>query len=835
MGNAKILRCKRIERELSHLFEYPLTIVSATMGYGKTTSARTYLSRKRNIQTVWVSLLGSDGDEIVFWHKISSAIFGFNPEIGKWLDRMGFPFDVREVAKVIELLWKLNEGKTKVIVIDDYHLIEQSQALNHFIELIAEEEIPNLHVVLLSRTRPPLNHINLLSKGLCYYVDTNKLSFTLQEVQDYFTYMGFSDLPTKEIKRIYLYTRGWISAIYLILLGLKQDQPITEVTNISLLVRDNLYSTLELHVQQVLLDLSIFDSFTLKQAEKVLKNPEASKIIRQLVEKNAFIEFDRQEKGYKFHNVLLDFLKQEVTDTDRDMRTVCHRAGQWYLDQGDSLTAFDYYHRAGRMEELLDYLNCAEKMKIGYLVGVELLQDIFKDLELELYIKYPFPMMRIALSFFNSGEPTAVGQCLKIISVLESYYSEAEHIPSELRHKILGEIEIINIFLDVNDTHKMVDRSLNADKLLGGNVSYLVLRNSEFTFGLPHFLYTYYRQAGQLKETLDCIEKGFPPKVFDGCGTGCEYVALAEYALETGEVKTAEFYAQKAIYKAKTMQQTGIVLCANFTLMRLQLLQGNFSAAKALLVETREQWLMNPQHEISLQNSVVYNLTMSMCEGYLYSCLNSPELIPQWLQTGDISSRPLMLKGMGFPYIIYVKAILLNESWGELEILCESCESKYLVYHNQLGILHNAIYNAVAKYNLYGMDEGSKVLLGALNEANLDGILLPFAENAMFILPMLYELRYKKECEPAYLDKLIGLCEQYSENLKAESNLISLTQRERQVIGLVAQGLTNRQIAEQLFLSIASIKKHLESIYSKLGVNNKVSAIQRAYKEKLIK
>ncbi|NCC45245.1 MAG: hypothetical protein EOM18_17050, partial [Clostridia bacterium] len=78
-----------------------------------------------------------------------------------------------------------------------------------------------------------------------------------------------------------------------------------------------------------------------------------------------------------------------------------------------------------------------------------------------------------------------------------------------------------------------------------------------------HFLYAYYRYPGTLSATVDCIEKGFPPRVFDGCGTGCEYLARAEYALETGDKEKAELFARKAIFKGKAMLQTGIIISAN--------------------------------------------------------------------------------------------------------------------------------------------------------------------------------------------------------------------------------------------------------------------------------
>lgn len=330
MKNSKIMKRKRIDRELSNIFAYPLTIVSATMGYGKTTSVRSFLSGSRHVQTVWVSLLGSDGDEMVFWSKLSSAVGRLFPETGKQLERVGFPSNARQVAAVLEIIEKLNENISTVIVFDDYHLIEQSDKLNRLVELITEEEFPNLHLVLISRTKPRLNHINLLSKGLCCYIDTETLALTRQEVRDYFAFMGFAD-PPENLEEIYQYTRGWISAIYLILLGIKQGLPVTGISTISQLVGENLYASLDPKTKEVLLDLSVLDCFTMDLAVTVTENSETPRIIGLLVGQNAFIEFDRQTGVYKLHNVLLDFLRENSSACGWNLRPVCLRAGRWYL------------------------------------------------------------------------------------------------------------------------------------------------------------------------------------------------------------------------------------------------------------------------------------------------------------------------------------------------------------------------------------------------------------------------------------------------------------------------------------------------------------------------
>jgi LuxR family maltose regulon positive regulatory protein len=287
LKEGKILRRQRLEKVFDNLAEYPLTIVSATMGYGKTTSVRTYLS-EREIKTIWIALLGCDGDEMVFWHKLSMSVGKQYPQLGKRLERLGFPIDARQIVAIIDLFWSLKNEEPIVIVIDDYHLINQSLHLGTLIELLAEEEIPNLHIVLLTRTRPKFNHMNLISKGLCYYLNTEMLSFTMQEIKDYLNLMGACALP-QDVEKIYSYSEGWISAVYLLMLGIKKGLPLTEVSNITQLVCDNLYSTFDNSVQEVLLKLSILDSFTLPQAVKILENSKVAQVIERLVAQNAFV------------------------------------------------------------------------------------------------------------------------------------------------------------------------------------------------------------------------------------------------------------------------------------------------------------------------------------------------------------------------------------------------------------------------------------------------------------------------------------------------------------------------------------------------------------------
>jgi LuxR family maltose regulon positive regulatory protein len=825
----KVFKRQRIDKELENLFFYALTIVSATMGYGKTTSVRDYLDRQE-VQKAWVSLLGSDGSEIVFWEKFVEALGSLYPKIEKKLSKLGFPIDAIQITAVINIIKEMVNSKSKstIIVMDDYHIIEENEQVGRFVELLVQEEIPNLHMVITSRTRPKFNHINLISKGLCYYLDTNTLAFDMQEIKEYFHFMDFNISP-EQLEKIYDYTGGWISAIYLMMLGFKQGIPITESSSINTLVRDNLFSRFDEKTKETLLKLSVFEGFTLPQAVEVLQDRKVHEIIDRLVEQNAFMEFDRQASVYKIHNVLLDFLRETLTISGMDMRTIYYRAGKWYIEHGKVIAAFDYYYRSEKMEELLEYLNRPDNLQINYF-GYKLLQKIYNTLPKELCVKYPYPFLHIARNFILSGEKKAAIQGAEIMKIVQEYFEKHLEVPESFRNTMLGEIQVLNIFLVFNDAKKMVMYSRKAYELFNGGISSVICHNNEFTFGIPHFLYTYYKEAGKLQETINYIMEGFPPTVFGGCGTGCEYVALAEHALETGNMKSAKQFAEKAIYKAQTKMQICIILCANFTLMRCCLFQGEINEAKNLLLQSKEM-LVKFRGKMSAQSNAIYNNTIALCEGYIYGCLKMPEMIPKWLRTGDMSSGIFMYQGLAFQCIIHGKAVLLSENWVKLEVLCESFKESYEAFHNQLGILHNSVYEAIAKAKLYGMKKGISLLLTALREAKKDGIILPFAENADFILPMLYELRGKNQLGDDYLEQLIKICQQYSENIEETMNNIPiLTKREEEVLVLLAQGLTQQKIAKQLSVSVSSVKRHLESIYPKLGANNKITAIKNAEK-----
>ena len=65
------------------------------------------------------------------------------------------------------------------------------------------------------------------------------------------------------------------------------------------------------------------------------------------------------------------------------------------------------------------------------------------------------------------------------------------------------------------------------------------------------------------------------------------------------------------------------------------------------------------------------------------------------------------------------------------------------------------------------------------------------------------------------------------ENVNENGRNGHVTKREKEILILIAKGCTNRQIAERLFISEETVKKHVKNIFKKLEVNNRIAAIRK--------
>jgi len=806
------------------IFEYPLTIVAAPMGYGKTTAVQNFLAAS-GVPVLWTSFY-SDGDSTdAFWERIADEAGGFNEIAGKRLKAFGNPSDISHLRTLISLLNDVGYKPHFTFVVDDAHHakgILRTELFGRFIAKLPDD----FHIVLLTRDTSFLNLAELSAKGLCNILSQKALCFTDEELRAYCSLMDFHQ-GEDALKKVSKYTGGWISLAYLILLGLEQGIPIGQSSAINELVEHILYNAYDEMIKTFLLRLCVMDAFTEEQARYVTEEKRAGEILKKLRQENAFIFYDEVRGLYRIHPMLLDFLRARQADHAK-VSLLYRRVGEWFLGKKALKSAYAYLCRAGETERVLSLLDEEDAITKDS-SEFEGASEMFAAAPRVLLFQYPFAYLQyIAALLLLSGDPAAARDAVSRLNELEQHYEQITGLHPNRRNRVLAEISVVRVFAMFNDARQMLDCTNKALRLLDGGVSCLIKRDAEFTFGSPHFLYTYYKEPGSLRETVEFMAAEFPAfsRLSSGCGTGCDYVTLAEYALETGDWQPAELNAFKAIYKAQTMGQTGIILCAGLTLVRLYIYQGKISEALEHLRQLRAN--------LSEEDNAVYNTTLDLIDGYAYGCMARPHSIPEWLRTNDISLVNFMYQCTAFNYIVYGKAVLLVKDYIRLEMLTEAFPQHFGIFHNQLGFLHNHILAAAAKYRLYGMEKGCAKLAEAIDMGRADHLILPFAEYASEIIDILRHIA-QNDSRDDYIMELLEACERYMQSLKrATENPVTLTERELEVLALAAEGLMRDEIAARLYLSGATVKTHLGNIYRKLEVGGKAAAVKKAGKLKIL-
>nr|WP_319488548.1 LuxR C-terminal-related transcriptional regulator [uncultured Caproiciproducens sp.] len=817
MKKSKILNRKRIFSDLSAVYDFPLTIVEAPMGFGKTTAVKSFFTSEKQ-EPQWVTFRNSDNSSALFWDAFASKISERDENAGAALKSLGFPLDASSMDKILSVLSDLTIQNKIMFVMDDYHLSQNLQ-LNKFILQLAQEEITGLHMIVITRDTTDFDFVELLAKELCYVVSRQKLKFTEDEVGDYCRMM-MADISLPDLTEICEYTGGWVSFIYLILLGLEQGIPVGMSGTIDELIEKALFNTYDSAIQVFLLRLSIMDEFTAEQAGFVTRNENTAAILRRLSRKNAFVFFDEANKIYKIHNVLLDFLRMKQNFSAETIQELYGRLGDWYLEKEDFSNAYACLYRAGQSERILSLLNEPKNIR-NKLPDFEGEDEMFNCVPKEQLFQYPLAYLQHIFLSLISGKMNSTLSWVERLDELQNYYEGIDCVDDEYPNRIIAEIYVTRVFTLFNHADKILTAFKKVVKILKGQQSYLALPSNVYTFGSPHYLYLYFRREGSFTNLKDSLSQSVGYSQFsNGCGEGSDSLSAAEYALETGDWNNVELNNTKAILKAETKNQTSIIICAKFCLARFQIYQGKVLEAIELLGQLEK--------DIESTNFPAYHSTFDMCRGYLYSCLGQPEKIPFWLQTGDMATATLYYQGVGFNYLVYGKALMASGRYTELEVQIESFQKQFSLYSNQLGLIQNYIFLAVANYHLYGIDVGTVALEKGLFQAQNDNLVMPFIETAIYILKMV-EVIAEKYPNNAYIQRILSGCHQYEQHAKSVSyEVVALSQRELSVLSLAAEGLRRKEIAARLFISEGTVKTHYKNIYEKLEASGKVEAIKIA-------
>ncbi|MDP4182111.1 MAG: LuxR C-terminal-related transcriptional regulator [Bacillota bacterium] len=810
-----------LKEKLHNILEYPLTIVEAPMGYGKTTAIKEYLNSTNN-KVLWQRAF--DCSLQSFWYGFSHLFDELYNPIGENLEQMGLPDDSISRHEAIRIIDKHELTNDTVLVIDDYHLVDNA-ILNTFIEQLVFTEVDKLHIVLIGRYTGFQSIEEMKLKSYLYHLTKQNFELTPTGIADYYRLCGIN-LKASEANELYELTEGWISALYMLMLNYIDEGSFADITNIYSLVEKSIFTPFSQEIQSFLITMHLFDSFTLEQALHMWQKENAGELLTEITGKNAFVDYDWKTKTYNIHNIFTNFLKDRMESHNLKLE-VKERAAKWYFKNGDFHAAMHLFYECKDFEQLFFALEQNRTKGLNSPSTKESFIKYFEECPAEVKKKYPLASLIFAFAFTSFNEPTLFARACQ---EFDANMDCDKHLPEDYRKLLFGEYELLLSFTGYNDINKMSKHHQKAAKLLQKPTIFLDVRGN-WTYGVPSVLYMFYRESGKLETHVQDIIKAMPYyyQITGGHGNGAEYVMEAERYFNMGDLSSAEIVMHKALQQAQSYKQFGIVVCALFLHIRICLVKGDYSGILKLFQTMRE----------SIADVGQINLihTMNICEGYVYSLLKQRNKIPEWLATGDFNMNRLLFPTLPMLNIVYGKVLLMDEDYLRLLGSAQRFIGITSVFPNLLGKIYTYIYLAAANKQVYRYDDGLSALKLALETAMPDKVYMPFVENAEIITPLLEQLSregfYRED-----IDRILDMAKDFSQSVSQiiAVNFLSdkkprLTEREKEIVRLASNGLTNKEIGQKLYLSSNTIKTQLKSIFEKLGVNSRV--LLKQYQDKI--
>lgn len=614
---------ERINYAMENIFEYPITIVEAPMGYGKTTAVREYL-KKFDGKVIWQRIY----DNLLnhFWKEFCICFETFDKECFERLDALGFPDDSRTLNEAFKLIKDVSFSAKTVWVIDDYHMIDCEQ-INRFIELIVMSNLTNLHIVLTTRYINIQSIEELKLKGYLCHIEKEILELKPHDIINYYSLCGIV-LKDHEVKYLYDFSEGWISALYLLMLNYLEEGSFTTAVSIYKLVEKSIYLPCSENIKEFLLCVCIFDCFTLPQAMHMWQKESTQAFLDEITQQNAFIMYDPNTKTYQTHNIFTKYLKDVLDNKQTAFKKMLKtRAAKWYLQNNEFLLAMEYFYMAENFDDLLKTIEVDK----GHCI-LNKQKDFFvrcmEECPEEVKFRYPRVLLIYALILFTFNHmelfEKACGEIIKAVNINES-------MDNESKEEIMGEFELLLSFTGYNDIFKMSEHHKKAWSLLKHPAKFIDTKGG-WTFGSPSILYMFYRNTGKLKETVLELKEAMPfyYRLTNNHGKGAELVMEAEWYFHRGYFENAEILFHRALYSATQYEQSDILICAIFLKARIELMKGTYenvlSSIKLMHKEMDQKKSYNLMH------------TIDLCEAFFNSSMRQTKSISSWIIEGEFQS-----------------------------------------------------------------------------------------------------------------------------------------------------------------------------------------------------
>lgn len=870
-----VLRVRLINR-LDEGLRRKLILVSAPAGFGKTTLIASWLHRlgdrdQNPPRVAWLALEEEDNDPIRFFSHLIGALQTIAPAAGQTIR----PFlETPKVPKLNHLMTILIndlailEGES-VLVLDDYHVINHA-ALQTAIGFFLDHLPPSAHLAITTREEPSLPLPRLRARWEVMEIRLQDLRFTGDETAAFLNRTMGLALTAEATRTLEDRTEGWIAGLQMAALSLRGrkrmsgcDQAALDIETLSGGHRDIIdYLAAEVLRQQsaevrtFLRQTAILDRFNASLCDAVTGRSDSQSMLAHLEKANLFlIPMDDQRRWYRYHHLFADFLR---TGLDEPEQSELHRkASEWHEKHGltkeaikHALAASDPVAvvrlirssaeqtlRDGGFTTILGWVNAlpdevvrshsdlsVHKGWLLYLRGEIAAAETYATQAAENENPDDPPVQRgMLLSFraylaISRGEPAEAvrfaTEALTLLSGTESFYRT-----TALSH--LGQAQRL-----VGDRQTAIE-TLRQTIALGQR-----LENHLITLEALGYLTQLLYQQGQLREAILSCEQA-ARQYQDAAGqplamAGLIYVPLGMLYYESNDLAQADHYVTTGIALCQRMGTVYPTLLGQRTLARLHFTRGETEAAWQTLAAAR-CLAAKSENQRRIRLIIAMTAEIQLRQGLTAAAAQTLEGLPS--SARDRSEQE---------NLTVVRLLLAQGNAKAAHSLLRRLEQMAQKQGRLGSLITIHLLQALAHRALDQSAAALESLEQALCLAAPEGYRSVFLEEGPIVEAILSQLPQPTS------DFVAGLQEAFAErragHLRAghlpaaatrtpspeRAPIERLSETQLTVLRLVADGLSNRDIASRLSITEGTTKWHLNQIYGKLNVGSRTQALAQA-------
>lgn len=849
---ASVFRPRLTER-LNAGLHRKLTLVSASAGFGKTTLVCEWLDGCER-RAAWLSLDEGDNDPARFLTYLHAALRTIGPNIGEGLFGALQSPQLPPIESIVTVL--LDEiaafPDPFILVLDDYQAIK-SKSIDRALAFLLDNLPPRMHLVIVTRIDPRLPFARMRVRDQLTELRVADLRFTRSEAAEFLNGTMALDLPAEKISRLETRTEGWIAGLQLAALSMQGHKDpegfIEGFTGSHRFVLDYLAEEVLQQqseaVQNFLLGTSILDRLCGPLCDDVLRlSPPSSgqEMLEEIESANLFIvPLDNERSWYRYHHLFADFLRRRL---DRSTTAEFHlRAGIWHERNGFELEAFLHAVAAGDVERA-SRLAEGERMPLHFRGAVFPVLNWLSSLpEAELVTR---PSLRV----LYASALLMAGQLNGIEQQLQAAETSLQRIgPDDKGRDLLGHIASIRATVAVSQhqaetilaqSHRALEY-LHPDNLpirtaaawaMGYAYQLLGDRRAaskaysealSISQSIGHVIITIMASIGlgnmQEAENRLYLAAETYRRVLESAGdpplpAACEaHLGLARIHYEWNDLDAAKHHGLLAVQLARQLERTDRVVACEVFLARLELARGEVSGALSVLAKA--------DHFARRQNFV--NQLPRVAAVYVHALIQQGNLtaaaqVAQKHELPGDAARICLARGD------------TSAALAALESLREQAESKG--WEDEC--LKVMVLQAAALHAHGQKQQAERVLADALTMSEPGGRVRIFVDEGVPMLNLLCEAA-AHGMMPDYTAKLLAEfeAEDMSRNVNcarrpvppAKTLIEPLSERELEVLRLIAQGCSNGEIGERLFLALSTVKGHNRNIFGKLQVGRRTEAV----------